>query len=217
VAAASSGVFKTIAGMAQNFIACNREQSFLLPPDVREWLPEGHLAWFVIDAVGVMDTSAFYAAYRDDGHGRAGLGTVDDDRAVVVWLGARCALVACDRARLRRGRRVPGDRRAETVAQKEFGRARAAAGSGSKRTASDHATLRAVSIDPRDKWSMFHFSQSNPDGAGQGDVAALLRRVADSIDALGDVVVEDMTFSSQTTADERAPLVTVYYHRDDRA
>ncbi len=57
--------------MAQNFLACDREQSFLLPPDVREWLPENHLAWFVIDAVGVMDLSRFYAAYREDGHGRA--------------------------------------------------------------------------------------------------------------------------------------------------
>ena len=57
--------------MPQNFLACDREQSFLLPPDVREWLPENHLAWFVIDAVGVIDTSRFYAAYRDDGHGRA--------------------------------------------------------------------------------------------------------------------------------------------------
>jgi transposase len=57
--------------MAQNFIPCDREQPFLLPPDVREWLPEDHLAWFVIDAVGVIDTSAFYAAYREDGHGRA--------------------------------------------------------------------------------------------------------------------------------------------------
>jgi transposase len=57
--------------MAQNFIACDREQPFLLPPDVREWLPENHLAWFVIDAVGVMDLAAFYAAYRQDGHGRA--------------------------------------------------------------------------------------------------------------------------------------------------
>jgi len=57
--------------MAQNFIACDREQPFLLPPDVREWLPEDHLAWFVIDAVGVIDTSAFYGAYREDGHGRA--------------------------------------------------------------------------------------------------------------------------------------------------
>ena len=43
----------------------------MLPPDVREWLPENHLAWFVIDAVGVMDTAAFYAAYREDGQGRA--------------------------------------------------------------------------------------------------------------------------------------------------
>jgi transposase len=57
--------------MAHNFIACDREQSFLLPPDVRDWLPENLLAWFVIDAIGVMDTSVFYAAYRDDGHGRA--------------------------------------------------------------------------------------------------------------------------------------------------
>jgi transposase len=69
--AAPSGVFKTIPGMAQNFIACDREQPYLLPPDVREWLPDDHLAWFVIDAVGVMDTSRFYAAYREDGHGRA--------------------------------------------------------------------------------------------------------------------------------------------------
>jgi transposase len=57
--------------MAQNSIACDREQPFLLPPDVREWLPEDHLAWFVIDAVGVIDTTLFYAAYREDGHGRA--------------------------------------------------------------------------------------------------------------------------------------------------
>jgi transposase len=57
--------------MGQNFIACDREQTFLMPPDVREWLPDGHLAWFVIDAVGEMDLSAFYGAYRADGHGRA--------------------------------------------------------------------------------------------------------------------------------------------------
>lgn len=50
--------------MAQNLLVCNREQPFLLPPDVREWLPEDHLAWFVIDAVDVMDLAAFYAAYR---------------------------------------------------------------------------------------------------------------------------------------------------------
>jgi hypothetical protein len=57
---------------------------------------------------------------------------------------------------------------------------------------------------------MFHFSQSDPDG----DVAALLRRVADSIEALGDVMVEDMTFASEPRADERDLNVTVYYHRE---
>jgi transposase len=57
--------------MGQNFLAADREQAFLLPPDVREWLPEGHFAWFVIDAVERMDLAAFYGAYRVDGHGRA--------------------------------------------------------------------------------------------------------------------------------------------------
>jgi hypothetical protein len=54
--------------MAQNFIDSGREQGFLLPPDVRDWLPADHLAWFVIDAVAQMDLSGFYAAYRADGH-----------------------------------------------------------------------------------------------------------------------------------------------------
>src|SRR5918995_3105201 len=57
--------------MPQNFIEGRRGQAFLLPPDVREWLAADHLAWFVIDAVGEMELSAFYAAYRADGHGRA--------------------------------------------------------------------------------------------------------------------------------------------------
>jgi transposase len=56
--------------MAQNFIGCDRDQSFLMPPDVRDWLPEGHLAWFVLDAVAGMDLHGFYAAYRADGVGR---------------------------------------------------------------------------------------------------------------------------------------------------
>jgi transposase len=67
--------------MAQNFIGCDREQSFLLPPDVRDWLPEGHLAWFVLDAVAGMDLHEFYGAYRADGVGRRAY-----DPAMVVAL-----------------------------------------------------------------------------------------------------------------------------------
>jgi transposase len=57
--------------MAHNFIECDREQAFLMPPSLREWLPEDHLAWFVIEAVEEMDLDGFYADYREDGHGRA--------------------------------------------------------------------------------------------------------------------------------------------------
>ena len=57
--------------MAQNFIECDREQVFLMPPSLREWLPEDHLAWFVLEAVEGMDLREFYAEYRSDGHGRA--------------------------------------------------------------------------------------------------------------------------------------------------
>jgi transposase len=56
--------------MGQSFIACDREQSFLMPPDVREWLPENHLAWFVLAAVEEMDLEGFYAVYRSDGRSR---------------------------------------------------------------------------------------------------------------------------------------------------
>jgi hypothetical protein len=37
--------------MAYNFLRDNRDQPFLLPPDLRDWLPKGHLAWFVLDVV----------------------------------------------------------------------------------------------------------------------------------------------------------------------
>ena len=43
--------------MAQTFLAADREQAFLLPPDVREWPSEDHFAWFVIDAVDQMESA----------------------------------------------------------------------------------------------------------------------------------------------------------------
>jgi transposase len=57
--------------MAYNFLACDRERVFLMPPDPRDWLPEDHLAWFVLESVERIDLSAFYAPYRLDGWGRA--------------------------------------------------------------------------------------------------------------------------------------------------
>src|SRR4051794_21129032 len=56
--------------MGARFIGGDRDQAFLMPPSVRDWVPEGHLFWTVLDAVGELDLAAFYGAYRADGHGR---------------------------------------------------------------------------------------------------------------------------------------------------
>jgi hypothetical protein len=56
--------------MPLNFIACDREQAFLLPPSLLEWAPEDHLVWTILGAVEQLDLSAIYRVYRPDGHGR---------------------------------------------------------------------------------------------------------------------------------------------------
>jgi transposase len=45
------------------------DQVFLMPPDPREWLPEGHLAWAVRRQVRELDLAPFLAACRADGQG----------------------------------------------------------------------------------------------------------------------------------------------------
>ena len=56
--------------MTQRFLPCDRDQQYLMPASLRDWLPEDHLAWFVLDAVSQLDLTAFYARYREDGWGR---------------------------------------------------------------------------------------------------------------------------------------------------
>ena len=41
--------------VAQNFLSCDRGQELLLPPSLSEWLPEDHLAWFVLESVAELD------------------------------------------------------------------------------------------------------------------------------------------------------------------
>src|SRR6266511_1006316 len=55
--------------MAYNFLRGDRDQPFLLPPDLRDWLPADHLAWFILDVVDQLDLGPFLRAYRADGHG----------------------------------------------------------------------------------------------------------------------------------------------------
>lgn len=56
--------------MAYNFKECNREQIYLMPPSLQEWLPEKDMAWFIIDVVEQIDLSSYYRKYRADGRGQ---------------------------------------------------------------------------------------------------------------------------------------------------
>src|SRR2546421_4360952 len=50
-------------------LVCDRDQPYLLPPSLKDWLPEDHLAWFLLDVVDEMDLRPFYAVHREDGWG----------------------------------------------------------------------------------------------------------------------------------------------------
>lgn len=51
--------------MALGYRSGDRDQLFLLPPSMWDWLEEDHLAFFVIDAIELMDTSSFDAAHPE--------------------------------------------------------------------------------------------------------------------------------------------------------
>ena len=73
--------------MGYSFVTADRDQVFLMPPDVREWLSGSDLVWTVLDAVEQMDLSAFRAQYRADGRSRP---AYDPGLMVALLLFAYC-------------------------------------------------------------------------------------------------------------------------------
>ena len=73
--------------MAYNLLTLDRGQGYLMPPSLLEWLGEGDLAWFILDAVEQMDLGEFYAVYRNDGWGAA---AYDPAMMVTVLLYGYC-------------------------------------------------------------------------------------------------------------------------------
>jgi transposase len=73
--------------VAKRYLPVDRSQPFLLPPSVQEFIPEDDLAWFLIDAVAAMDTTAFHARSRLGGAGRAGY---DPDMLLTLLIYAYC-------------------------------------------------------------------------------------------------------------------------------
>jgi len=56
--------------MPKGYRAYLPEQDLLLPPSLRDWLPEGHLAYFVADVVDPLDLSAIHAVYEKEMRGQ---------------------------------------------------------------------------------------------------------------------------------------------------
>jgi transposase len=73
--------------MGQNFLSCDRDQVFLMPPSVREWLPGDHLVWWLVEVVERLELGAFYGEYRADGSGRP---AHDPQMMVALLLYAYC-------------------------------------------------------------------------------------------------------------------------------
>jgi transposase len=80
--------------MAKSYRPVRRDQPFLLPPDMREWLPADHPVWLVIAAVGQLDTGGFHAGRRTGGAGAAGY---DPDMLVLVLAWAYAHRVSSSR------------------------------------------------------------------------------------------------------------------------
>jgi transposase len=74
-------------GVAVNVRSGDLDQLLLMPPSVRDWLPEDHLAFFVIDVVAELDLALFFKAHRVDGRGGA---VYDPAMMLAVLLYAYC-------------------------------------------------------------------------------------------------------------------------------
>ena len=53
--------------MSTSYVPYLPQQEFLLPPSLQEWLPQGHLAYFISDTVDALDLSAFHRRYANGG------------------------------------------------------------------------------------------------------------------------------------------------------
>ena len=56
--------------MANQYVVADRDQLFLLPPSMRDWLPESHVVWFVLDVVSAIEKDVFHERYVRGGPGR---------------------------------------------------------------------------------------------------------------------------------------------------
>ncbi|AUM16308.1 transposase [Rhodococcus ruber Chol-4] len=74
--------------MAKGYRPVDRDQQFLIPPDMRDWLGTDHPVWTVIDIIDRIDTTAFHRTAKTGGAGRAGYHP-DMLLTLLVWAWSR--------------------------------------------------------------------------------------------------------------------------------
>lgn len=72
----------------------SRDQVFLLPPSITDWLPETHLVWFVLDVVSMVDTKELHARHANDGVGRP---AYDPEMMLALLVYAYCSGIRSSR------------------------------------------------------------------------------------------------------------------------
>lgn len=87
-------VYAIIGGMAMTYRPVDRDQEFLLPPNMVDWLAPDHLVWFVIEAVARLDTAAFHRLAKLGGVGRRGY---DPDMVLTLFVYAMAHGVSSSR------------------------------------------------------------------------------------------------------------------------
>lgn len=81
--------------MAYGYVPVVRDRLFLLPPDMGEWLPGDHLAWFIIEAIERIDTSVLHKRHLNNGVGRR---AYDPDMMLALLVYAYCTKIRSSRA-----------------------------------------------------------------------------------------------------------------------
>ncbi len=84
------------------------DEELLLPPSLRDWLPEKHPAYFVSDVVDNLGLSAMDALYGNEKRGQPPYDTWMMTKVLVYAYCVGCVQLAPDRAAARRGHCLPG-------------------------------------------------------------------------------------------------------------
>lgn len=80
--------------MARHYLPVDRDQEFLLPVNMHDWLPDDHLALFVVEVVATLDLAALHASYRSGAQGRC---AYDPAMLFALWVYAGCTGVRSSR------------------------------------------------------------------------------------------------------------------------